>query len=148
MIICMLVMVEVMWSNYHFLCTSPHCSHVMDTSSASRRQKNMFLPNNIVAPPKKSYIVSQKWYPWLNWVGATGDLCLKIDNGLALGYFWVHHNRFSFYSYTVLTLLFGLVTAASSKTIAAWSALSNLFSLDLGGLEFHQIFKLLCTDLC
>ena len=60
MIICMLVMVEVMWSNYHFLCTSPHCSHVMDTSSASRRQKNMFLPNNNVAPPQKKLTLFRK----------------------------------------------------------------------------------------
>ena len=83
-------------------------------------------------PPKNLHCFAKKKYLWLDWVGATGDLCLKIDNiGQGPGILF-------------LTLLFVLVTAASSKTIAAWSALSNLFSLDLGAWNS----KLLCTDFC
>ena len=66
-----------------------------------------------------------------------------------LGYLRAHHNGFSFYSYTVLTLLntsvFVLVTAASSITIAALSALSNLFSFIWGAWNSSG-FSLLCRD--
>ena len=109
----------------------------------------MSFPSNNVVPPQKYSISKNDIY---DWTGLLLQAICVLKLGIKakdLGYLRAHHNGFSFYSYTVLTLLntsvFVLVTAASSITIAALSALSNLFSFIWGAWNSSG-FSLLCRD--